>query len=553
MRIYGLNSYQPVFKAHSYEVEHKNTHIVIRTDNEKNLGQEPYLIYHQPWGEEKHAKMRKEGDFYTASVYTIVPDFKYHILYKDTGNVDLNNGKEYQINPKKMIQKLAHDCHVMHRQHTICGIKEGKAIGNIMYDSEGLGVFSEKPLNISEPTILITPKFEQTAKDPNIVGIIYTAYDCGAFSHITTQLRQATNVCGAIFEPEIIDKLISLNGKNVELEIKDGNIRFNETDKAGQPMLYPTIRVPKLKFCNKILTSKEYNPDIIGAKAVNLRRLEKLKEQGKININIPESLALPHGYILDMFDENPLQEQNYNKLDRYYICKEQADIPYKEEFCKERMDNLTQKLLDNDIIKNEDEDIMVRSSFNGEDLPNYSAAGIYVSTAAMPENRKDLYKAIMQVVRSKWSSDARFSREMHSVPDENIQYGVLLQRRIQPDYKFTLYTDDEKGNLKIDLYSNFLYDNTVNPHVFTYNKDSGILTYDSIQLENPVGEFNENQELEKIEPIENDLSDNTQLFEQLKKVAQNALIVEKEFGAPQDIEGGIKGNDIYFWQSRNIV
>ena len=65
--------------------------------------------------------------------------------------------------------------------------------------------------------------------------------------------------------------------------------------------------------------------------------------------------------------------------------------------------------------------------------------------------------------------------------------------------------------------------------------------------------FYEDEEVIDIEPIENDLSNNKELFEQLKKVAENALVVEKEFGAPQDIEGGIKGNDIYFWQSRNIV
>ena len=37
------------------------------------------------------------------------------------------------------------------------------------------------------------------------------------------------------------------------------------------------------------------------------------------------------------------------------------------------------------------------------------------------------------------------------------------------------------------------------------------------------------------------------------KVAQNALVVEQEFCTPQDIEGGIKDDDIYFWQTRNIV
>ena len=34
----------------------------------------------------------------------------------------------------------------------------------------------------------------------------------------------------------------------------------------------------------------------------------------------------------------------------------------------------------------------------------------------------------------------------------------------------------------------------------------------------------------------------------LIKVSKNALVLEKTFGKPQDIEGGIKGEKIYFWQ-----
>ena len=143
---------------------------------------------------------------------------------------------------------------------------------------------------------------------------------------------------------------------------------------------------------------------------------------------------------------------------------------------------------------------------------------------------------------------------MHNIPEENIQYSVLLQQRIDPDYKFTLYTDDENGNLKIDLFSGeSIYDNSTNPHIFTYNKKTGKLIYNSIQLSNPTASFNENQKLQSIEPAKDNLSNNKKLFEQIKKVAQNAIIVEKEFGAPQDIEGGIKDGNIYFWQSRNIV
>ena len=126
---------------------------------------------------------------------------------------------------------------------------------------------------------------------------------------------------------------------------------------------------------------------------------------------------------------------------------------------------------------------------------------------------------------------------------------------MNPDYKFTLYTDDNDGNLKIELYSDNAWfdENTVLPHTFIYNKETKELKYSSIQMGSPIVTFNENEDIIDIDRVQNDLSSDKKLFSQLKKVAQNAIVIEKEFGFPQDIEGGIKENDIYFWQTRNIV
>lgn len=540
MRLMTSNFNQPNFKAHSYEVEHKHNRVTIQTDNEKNLGEEPYLVYQTKYREEQE-RMQKDGDLYSAKIYTLKPDFKYHILYKDTGKVDLKDGKDYEINPREMQLKVAHDSRIIHKQPLVFSIKEGKTVGKILYNDKGYDIFDEEMPEFSEPTILVTPHFYHSVRNPNIVGIIFTLNDVGAFSHITTRLRLMTDVCGGIFEPKTIEKLISMDGKNVELEIKNDSINFHETNKVGKQMTYPKINVPKLKPYDKILTSKEYSSDIIGAKAVNLRRLEELKEQGKIDVIIPKSIALPSGYLEPLVDKTSDFEK-YCKL-------------YDEYMSNGEMEKLRDVLKENGINTSV---IMVRSAFNGEDLPDYSAAGIYKTDIASPDDKEDLFDSIRAVANSKYNNDAVYSRKMHNISENDIQPGIILQERVKldkNDYKFTLYTDDKKGNLKIDLYSHkeWLYDGITNPHVFTYNKKTGELTYDYIQLETPVAKYNENQELQSIEPVEHDLSDKKELFEQLKKVAQNALIVEKEFGAPQDIEGGLKDDDIYFWQTRNIV
>lgn len=198
--------------------------------------------------------------------------------------------------------------------------------------------------------------------------------------------------------------------------------------------------------------------------------------------------------------------------------------------------------------------LMVRSAFNGEDLPNYSAAGIY-KTYASGLDAEDLFDNIRAVANSKYNHDAKYSRKMYNIPEKNIQPGIIIQERIEPDYKFTLYTDDKKGNVKVELYSDkkWFNDDVNLPNVFTYNRKTGELTYDSIQMTAPMVTFDENREISELEPVKYDLSDKKELFEQIKKLCKNALVVEKEFGHPQDIEGGFKDNNIYLWQSRNIV
>lgn len=222
------------------------------------------------------------------------------------------------------------------------------------------------------------------------------------------------------------------------------------------------------------------------------------------------------------------------------------------------MNNILETLQDNGINT---DSFMVRSAFNGEDLPNYSAAGLYHSNCASMTNndenlnKENLFSTISMVAESKNSPDAILSRKQHNIPDDKIQPGIILQDKIDEDYKFTIYTNDGNNNLKIDLFSNnaWEYEDAIQPHVFTYNKNNGKLTYDSIQMENSAVTFDEDMNIINSEPVKQDLSENKQLFKQLKRLAKNALVIEKEFGAPQDIEGGIKDNDLYIWQTRNIV
>ena len=550
MKIPSVKFYTPQFKAHSYKIEPKCCYITIQTDNNPNLGENPYLVYDYLGRQE--VEMKKENGLYSAEVHSAPwqKDFKYHIKYQDTGALDLKDGKEYSLNFDELRMESIALLRKQHRQPMVQFFKSGSAVGKVLY--QDIIEYDEIENNIKEPSIIVCKRpVTGCINNPNVVGLILLSDDTGTLSHLGAMLRNSTKICAAVYDMKVIKQLQALNGQNIEMEVKNDYINFAKSDKIPMPMTYPTIKVPKLKYSDKILTSDEYTLDLVGAKAVNLRRLEKLVNDGKIDVKIPKSIALTHGYIQKLFDENEEQRESYEERKDVYLCKEAAYAPYCEKQCEERMSDLIETLRKNGI---DNKLLMVRSAFNGEDLPDYSAAGIYDSTLAYVEP-EDLYNSIIRVAQSKWGYKAIFSRKKYGIPDDAIQPTVVLQNYIKPDYKFTLYTDYEDNKLRLELYSDNIWrgHEAHQPNVFTYDKKTGELTYDSVQLVEPQVTYDENLNVKEMQPLKYNLSGKPEVFELIQKLIDSSLVLEKEFGAPQDIEGGFAGNEVYLWQTRNIV
>ncbi|MBQ9245164.1 hypothetical protein IJ182_02725 [bacterium] len=547
MKINSIQSYNPNFNARSYRVYPKHTD--IQTDNNPNLGKNPYCVitfyddfFHRNQIIEK--KMREEDGVYHSEVRGSIPSFLYHIYYKDTGLRDPADGTDYYVKNAPSYRDYIPTLRKHFNQPLVHAIKPGKAVGKLIFKDEFTDNDSKE---IKEPSIIVTNKFFVHAGNPNIIGLLFTENDMGALEHLSTNYRQGTKVCATVFDKEKLSKLKSLNGKNVELEVKDDVLNASVTRKKGTPMVFLPVKIPPMKFSDKVLTPKEYTPDTVGAKALNLAKLERLAATGKIDVKVPRSVALPWGYIDKLYKDNPdiLRDPDTNKP----IVTE-----YNDKYCREDMMLLMKTLKQNGIYPNAINSpyVMVRSSFNGEDLANYSAAGIYESTNAKVDSQH-LYQAITFVADSNNSAKAMESRAVYHINDDAIKPCVIIQNKVDPDYKFTLYTDDNYGKVKIDMYSgaNSKYSQ---PHVFTYDKKTKKLSYDSIQMPNAAFvDLDENLQISGFEPIQNNLSGNKKLFNTVQKLVDNALIIEKEFGHPQDIEGGILGNDIYLWQTRNIV
>lgn len=555
MRILFNSFYNQAFKAHSYKVNPKTSQFSIQTDNNPKLGEEPYLVYKTGNSSYDKASMEKEGSVYTCPVYigfmTPEENISYHIEYKDTNCVDKKDVKDYSVNPAYLIQQALIETRNRYRQPLIQTINSGSTVGKILCKSS-FSAF-ESVDDIDEPTIIVADMFHSQLGNPNIVGLILTSFDLGALSHMGTQFRNNTNVCGVLYDPMYVELLKNFNGQNVRLSLSDNKLEVVQTDEKGKPKVYPQISIPEQKTYDRVLSSSEYSTDTVGAKAVNLKRLEELVQSGKIDIKIPKSIALPNSWVQNLFDKNIGQKVFYEKDKERYICKEVAPAFYDNSF-ESLMQGLIH-IMDINGLDVQASNVMVRSAFNGEDLADYSAAGLYKSemTSITPEN---LYNSIVDVAQSKWSDEAIHSRKMMNIPDSIIKPTILIQDCITPDYKFTVYTNfDNQDKMRIEVLSGTYIEasDAISPHVFEYDKKTKELTYKSIQMLSPNVCFDETLQNIELEPILDDLAQRTEVFDLLNKLIQNAIVIENEFGHPQDIEGGFVGNDIYLWQARNIV
>jgi phosphoenolpyruvate synthase/pyruvate phosphate dikinase len=157
---------------------------------------------------------------------------------------------------------------------------------------------------------------------------------------------------------------------------------------------------------------------------------------------------------------------------------------------------------------------------------------------------------IAHIANSAWEKETFNLLQEHGINMMNVKPAVIIQQYIPADYVFTLYTEDPDGLLRIEMSS----DRKLDPYVFLYDRNTDELTMKSIERKPRTISFNEDLEVIGETPLQDEISDNWEKFEPLlKKLIHNALNVEAEFGSPQDIEGGFKDGQIYFWQSRNIV
>ena len=530
------NPQQNSFKANYYTIEKRGKYFNlsrISTDNEENLGKEPILEYQSSDNSKYEFPMIYDGKYYTTSV--LRETTKYRILYKDTEKYE-KNGEEQTINPIKLSKIATIADRISNNLPLEQAIAKGEAEGNVYVNTYNIP--EDKPailildrINKEEDIILDIPH--------NVQGIIVSSSDMGVLSHIGNLTRNRIHSMSIVYDEDKYNNLKNLEGKYITINNEDGLMKYKETKPNKlKTKIAEKIEVPKLENVERLLNFDELTPQNCGNKGYRLGVMQKLVREGVLkDITVPDGFVIPEGYI-----------KKYN---------EYTDVKDEEEWRK----RITEGIYTQDTEKKikelglPRESLIIRSNFNTKDMGSFSSAGIYESKGA---NRSGsiIDEAVYEIIRysTEDSEIAKKVHKQHGIEDKDVQPSVIIQERIHPDYEYTVYSDDGDNNIIIELSDYNLGYLKTSSALAKFNKKTKELTLERKQ--SPLAEYtiDKNGKIINHEQPKGRIEENWNILAPLLSiVTSGALVLEKFFKHPQDIEGGIKDGKVYFWQARDIV
>jgi phosphoglucan,water dikinase len=170
--------------------------------------------------------------------------------------------------------------------------------------------------------------------------------------------------------------------------------------------------------------------------------------------------------------------------------------------------------------------------------------------------------AIRQVWASLWNRRAFLSRQQNRIPDDRIHMAVLVQELLDPELSFVMHTVDpmtgDRDQCQVELVVG-LGETLVsasqpgNAYRLICNRRSGKTELTacasfSMALRPGSGNGIEHSRINYTQiPLSADPRYARSIGEKLGKIAS---VLEQSFGAPQDAEGVVIGDQIYLLQSR---
>jgi phosphoglucan, water dikinase len=210
--------------------------------------------------------------------------------------------------------------------------------------------------------------------------------------------------------------------------------------------------------------------------------------------------------------------------------------------------------------------LIVRSSANVEDLAGMSAAGLYESIPNVSLSNPDKFgSAVAQVWASLYTRRAILSRRAARVPQMEASMAVLVQEMLDAELSFVLHTvsptDQNACLLQAEVAPGLGETLASGTRGTPWRLSCGKFDDDVNTL--AFANFSEEMSLRTAGPADGEIVKLTVDYSKQpltvdpvyrrqmgQRLAAIGCFLEQKFGAPQDIEGCVVGEDIYIVQSR---
>ncbi|MBN1386720.1 hypothetical protein JW968_07185 [Candidatus Woesearchaeota archaeon] len=203
--------------------------------------------------------------------------------------------------------------------------------------------------------------------------------------------------------------------------------------------------------------------------------------------------------------------------------------------------------------------VAVRSSATAEDLPTASFAGQQATFLNIKGN-EEVIKAVRECWASLFTARAIYYRDKNNFDHMKVLISVVIQKMVNSDKAGVMFsvnpvTNDDREIIIEGSYGlgEAVVSGSVNPDSYIINKSSGKVTSENIAsktwgyfkdqngatIKKDIPEFDQEKRL---------LSDS-----ELKQLLDYALLVEKHYDFPQDMEWAIEGDKVFLTQARPVT
>jgi len=414
------------------------------------------------------------------------------------------------------------------------------------------------------------------------VAAIVTPKVMDTLAHIGIRTRSEDIVFSCLDDSNEYNKLKGQYkpGSFVNISVNKDNTVFTPIDEqeyrqSQTNSISKQVKLPKPDKTTKAptLSLDEIRFETSGPKAANIVKLHKM------GIPVPASLSVPFAVfdqVLNAPENKQIARQYAKTLQVLEKKQETKDQSYVEELKKMKKLTESLKLPDkvekailkavNETIPNTTKYYVTRSSTNGEDLKDFSGAGLYESFPGT--TKENLIKNIKGVWASKWNKRAFNARVKAGIPNEDLSVSVLIQPNIEAEHAFVTHTVNPLSKNKDEVFIEMVQgqgEGLVSGKIpgkgfrFIYNKKTGDVT--RIHLADKKYKFVPDGKgalkEEKIENYKNDpfAGSKDQWQDKIKEIGKYSVKIEKGYkDVPQDIEGCIDPeNKTYIVQTRAII